>query len=170
MAAWLFVQPGKPESFQAIAGSFFQQYWRVGQVWRSLVAMIAFPVIYFFFGSLISPIVLPYYQQLGGALMIPDLGTLLPVLFLRSFIFLVSCFMLLAAWQKTRLSLALWLGVAMFMLVGGIGLLVGSFLPAVLRVVHSVEILTDSLCYAAVLALLFRSTKSKPQLNVEESE
>ncbi len=163
VAAWLFAQPGKPEPFQAIAGSFFRQYRSVGWVWRSLVAIVAFPVIYFFFGSLISPIVLPYYQQQGGALMIPGLGTLLPVLFLRSVIFLVSCFMILAAWQKTRLSLALWLGVAMFMLVGGIGLLVGSFLPAVLRVVHSFEILADSLCYTAVLALLFRSAKVEPQ-------
>jgi hypothetical protein len=41
------------------------------------------------------------------------------------------------------------------MLVGGIGLLVGSFLPTILRVVHGLEILADSLCYTVVLSFLF---------------
>ena len=166
-AAWLFPPINRPGPFRAIAASFFQQFGSAGWIWRCLTAIAAFPAIYYFFGSLISPIVLPYYQQ-GGELMIPGLRTLLPVLLLRSIFFLVSSFMIVAAWGKTRLSLTLSLGVAMFMLVGGIGMLLGSFLPMVLRVVHSFEILADSMCYAAVLALLFRSRKVEPQMQPDE--
>ncbi len=96
--------------------------------------------------------------------MIPALGTLLPVLFLRSIFFLVSSFMILVTWGKTRLWLWLSLSVAMFMLVGGIGMLLGSFLPNILRVVHSFEILADSLAYVGALVLLFRSARVKPQV------
>jgi hypothetical protein len=95
--------------------------------------------------------------------MIPSLGTVLPVLFLRSFLFLVSSFMIVLVWGKTRLSLLLWLGVTMFMLVGGIGMLLGSFLPNILRIVHSFEILADSFAYVAVLVFLFRSPRVEAQ-------
>jgi hypothetical protein len=167
-AAWLFPPASKSIPFSSFAGAFFKQYNSIGWVWRILAAIVAFPVIYYLFGSLISPIVMPYYQQQGGELVIPGLGVLLPVLFLRSVIFLASCFMILAAWRTTRLSLALWLGAAMFMLVGGIGLLVGSFLPTILRVVHSFEILADSFSYAAVLVLLFRSAKVAPHVQADK--
>jgi hypothetical protein len=167
-AAWLFSPAGKTESFLTNTAPFFGQFGHTGWIWRCLAAIGAFPAIYYFFGSLISPIVLPFYQQQGGSLVIPGLGTLLPVLFLRSFIFLVSCFMVVAAWQKTRISLFLSLGVTMFVLVGGIALLIGSFLPAILRVVHSFEILADSFSYAAVLVLLFRSGNVQPKLDAKK--
>jgi hypothetical protein len=169
-AAWLFSPVGKPEPARNNTTPFFRQFRTSGWIWRSLAAIGAFPAIYYFFGSLISPIVLPYYQQQGGSLVIPGLGTLLPVLFLRSLIFLISCIMILAGWKKTRLSLFLSLGVTMFILVGGIELLIGSFLPAILRVVHSFEILADSLSYAAVLVLLFRSGRMEPQMDADKIE
>jgi hypothetical protein len=169
-AAWLFAPVVKSEPIRTNLAPFFRQFTRTGWVWRCLAAIAAFPAIYYFFGSLISPIVLPYYQQPGGSLVIPALGTLLPVLFLRSFIFLVSCFMILATWQDTRLSLFLILGATMFMLVGGIGMLLGSFLPAFLRMVHSVEILADSLSYVAVLTWLFRSGMVKLPVGTEKIE
>ena len=155
-AAWLFPSRAKPEPLRVASAPFFRKFGGAGWAWRVLAAVAAFPVIYYLFGMLISPIVLPYYQQAGSGLTIPGLGTLLPVLFLRSFFFLAASFMIVAAWGKTRLSLALGLGLTMFMLVGGIGLLVASFLPGVLRVVHSFEILADSLCYVTALVLLFR--------------
>jgi hypothetical protein len=154
--AWFFPPAYQPEPLWITVATFFRRYRSSDCAWRFLAAIVAFPVIYYFFGWLISPIVVPYYQQQGGSLVIPSLGILLPVLFFRSSIFLVSCFMVLVAWRSTRFSLALSLGAAMFMLVGGIGLMVASFLPAILRVVHSFEILADSLCYAIALSLLFR--------------
>jgi hypothetical protein len=76
--------------------------------------------------------------------------------FLRSLLFLLACLPVLIAWQKSRRSLLLSLGWALFVLVGLLNLLQAIWLPATLRLVHTLEILADSFVYAWVLVMLFR--------------
>jgi hypothetical protein len=83
------------------------------------------------------------------------MSTLLPVLLLRSALLLLISLPILAAWQASRRGLILGLGLGHFAAVGLGGLIQAPFFPAVLRWVHGVEILFDSMVYAWVLALLF---------------
>lgn len=50
--------------------------------------------------------------------------------------------------------LFLTLGLAMFILVGGIGMIEAYWLPSVLRITHSLEIFADEMVYAGALVLL----------------
>jgi hypothetical protein len=83
---------------------FFAQFNRRQWVWRALAGLLAFPAVYYLFGSLIAPIVLPYYQQNVAGLAIPSLSVLLPVLFLRGVLFLASCLPVVIAWNGSRLG------------------------------------------------------------------
>lgn len=120
---------------------------------RLLLAWLAFPVCYFFFGMIIAPIVTPHYEQLDF-LIIPEMPTLLSVLFLRSALFLAVSLPIVAYWNRSRGSLALALGMGHFTAVGLSGLIQATFFPAVLRWTHGVEILADSMFYALALAWL----------------
>jgi hypothetical protein len=123
---------------------------------RGLIAWLAWPFIYFFFGACVAPIVVPYYQN-GSipGLHIPPLSTIFAMQLLRSLIFMASSLPLIALWKGSRRGLWLALGLAHAVAVGIYGLAAGTFLPAVLRLTHGVEIACDSFAYAGLLVLLF---------------
>jgi hypothetical protein len=143
-----FGQPGRPAGFPG----------RSWLTWtgRGLIAWLAWPVIYFFFGLCVAPIVIPYY--LGGVLHgihIPPVSTLFAVQLLRSMIFLASSLPLIALWKGSRRSLWLALGLAHAVAVGIYVMVSWTAAPGVLRITHSAEITCDSFAYAGLLVLLF---------------
>jgi len=118
------------------------------------LAVLAFPVIYFLFGLIASPILTPHYEGLDF-LILPPLATMLKVVAIRSVLLLLVSLPIIAGWRRSRASLVLALGFGHFVAVGFAGLVQAPFFPAALRWTHGVEILADSMCYAAVLAWLF---------------
>ena len=116
-------------------------------MWRILLAFLAFPLIYLAFGRLIAPLVIDYYQQGLFGLSLPDWNQILPILFVRSFLFLIACLPVLIAWNGSNRGLFLTLGLTLFLLVGGLSMLQAYWMPATLRVVHSLEILADEMVY-----------------------
>ncbi|MHC4430485.1 MAG: hypothetical protein ACYTBS_01470 [Planctomycetota bacterium] len=58
-------------------------------------------------------------------------------------------------WSGSRRHLAIYLGLAFFVLVGLFNMIQSYWLAPVLLVLHNAEILADSVAYAGVLALLF---------------
>ncbi len=122
---------------------------RVAAIW------LAWPFIYFFFGSCVAPIVVPYYNAGIAGLRIPALSTILAVQLVRSVIFLAASLRFIALWKGSRRGLWFALGMAHAFTVGFYGLVGATFLPMVLRVAHSVEITGDSFAYAGLLVLLF---------------
>jgi len=122
---------------------------RVAAVW------LAWPFIYFFFGSCVAPIVVPYYNAGIAGLRIPALSTILAVQLVRSVIFLAASLPFIALWKGSRRGLWFALGMAHAFTVGFYGLVGATFLPMVLRVAHSAEIAGDSFAYAGLLVLLF---------------
>jgi hypothetical protein len=122
---------------------------RVAAVW------LAWPVIYFFFGACVSPIVVPYYNAGIAGLRIPALSTILAVQLVRSVIFLAASLPFIALWKGSRRGLWFTLGLAHAFTVGLYGLVGATFLPMILRITHSVEIAGDSFAYAGLLVLLF---------------
>jgi hypothetical protein len=123
--------------------------------WRLLTAWLAFPVIYIFFGMFAGPFVVPFYKDPTFGLTLPGWSTIFPVVLLRSALALAVTLPVLVLWSRSRRALIASLAVAVFAMMGLIGLLSAPFFPPTLRVVHSIEILGDAVVYAWVLVRLF---------------
>lgn len=152
---WLFGTEGEPAGFP-------HRGWR-NWSGRGIAAWLAWPVIYFLFGMMVSPIVLPYYRAGVAGLHIPPLSTIVLVQLVRSLVFLFASLPFLALWRGSRGGLWFALGLAL-MFVGGVyGLAGATFLPWVLRLTHCVEIGCDSFAYAGLLVLLFTAPVARSQ-------
>jgi len=123
--------------------------------WRVVVAWIAFPAIYLFFGMLAAPFVVPVYQTQDFGLTLPGMGTIVPVALGRSALYLAVTLPLILGWSRSRRSLIWSLSLAFFAMMGLIGLATAYFFPPVLRITHSIEILGDAVVYAWLLVTLF---------------
>lgn len=152
--AWLFPPRKQTESFTHSWQTHFQQRSAKAWAWRLPLAAVSFMPIYYFFGTLVVPFVGDYYEAGAFGLAAPPLATLLAVLLLRSFLFLLACLPVVVAWRGTRRNLWLSLGFALFVLVGLIYMLAGTWLPPFMRAIHSLEILADSFVHAAALVWL----------------
>jgi hypothetical protein len=152
--AWLFPPVVKGDTIWDRARAFLAGRSPGQWAWRLLAALAAFPVAYVFFGSLVPSFIIEYYRQQMMGLSMPGWGQIIPVVFLRSLLFLLACLPVLVAWQKSRLSLFITLGAALFILVGGLPMLQAYWYPPVMRLVHSLEILADSFAHAGALVVL----------------
>jgi hypothetical protein len=150
-ATWLF----RPESTDLAPESTFAERSLSNWWWRVVVAWLAFPAIYIFFGMLAAPFVVPVYQAQDFGLTLPGFSTMIPVALARSALYLAVTIPLLVNWARSRRALFWTLAVAFFAMMGLIGLLTTTFFPPVLRITHSIEILGDALVYSWLLAALF---------------
>jgi len=149
----LFAAPSG-EDFRERAAAFFSG-WKQGKLAARIgLAVLAFPFFYYLFGMMVAPIVTPHYARLDF-LITPPLPTMLKVLFTRSVLLLLVSLPVIVAWRESRGRLILALGIGHFVAVGLAALIQATFFPAVLRWTHGIEILADSICYAAALAWLF---------------
>lgn len=153
--AWLFPPQNKKPEFVVSAKNFFAERTLKAWLWRILAALLAFPLIYLTFGRLIAPLVVDFYEQGLFGLSLPGWNQIIPILLIRSVLFLLACLPILIAWQSSNRSLFLTLGLSLFLLVGGLNMLQAYWMPAQLRIIHSLEILVDELVYSAVLVALF---------------
>jgi len=132
--------------------------------WRLLLAWLAFPVIYYFFGALIYPLVADVYAQQDSGLQVPGQALVLGAVSIRSLFFLLASIPILVNWRRSRRGLVLSLAAAFTAMVGVAGLIESTWMPTQLRIVHSIEIIADSLVHAWVLVALLvpRSPESDP--------
>ncbi|HUU15655.1 MAG TPA: hypothetical protein VMW72_00780 [Sedimentisphaerales bacterium] len=155
VTALLFKPAGKGESFSLLVSRFFSGRSSGEWAWRFVAAVCAFPVIYWTFGMMVAPWVIEYYKQGQFGLTLPGTGVIVLVQLLRSSLFFLAAIPILIVSSGSRLKLTVRLGFAFFVLVGLFGMIQAYWLAPVLLVVHSVEILVDSVVYAGVLSLLF---------------
>jgi hypothetical protein len=134
-------------------------------VWRLLVASVIFAPIYLVFGRLVLPVVEEYYQQQAYGLVAPTWQQLLPILLVRSVLFMLACLPIVMTWQASRRSLVLSLGFALFVLAGMVPLLQAYWMPVTLRIPHLLEILADSYVYAWALAWLLGTENIQPVMH-----
>jgi len=159
-AIWLYrPEPTAPAIASAFAARPVSSWW-----WRVVIAWLAFPAIYLFFGMLAAPLVVPVYQTQDFGLTLPGMGTIIPVALCRSAIYLVVTIPLIVSWSRSRRSLIWSLSIAFFAMMGLIGLVTATFFPPVLRMTHSIEILGDSVVYAWLLVALF-APKVRHEIN-----
>jgi hypothetical protein len=157
--------PAPSETSLAAKTTEFFSHWKPGRLaLRLLLAVLAFPVVYFFFGMIVAPIVTPYYAELEF-LKIPPITTLIPVLHLRSALIFLVTLPIIIGWDGSRSKFILGLALGNAAAVGLGGLVQVTFFPAVLQWTHGIEILADGIVYAWILALLFVPKDSRIELS-----
>jgi hypothetical protein len=156
--AVLFSPEHRGRSFATSMRQFFARRSATEWGWRIPLAALAFMPIYLFFGRLVVPFTYEYYLQELVGLSAPGWGQILPVLFMRSVLFLAASLPVLLTWGKSRRGLVLSLGFALFVLVGAVGLIGGYWMPVSMRLFHGFEILADSLVYSWVIVILLWGT------------
>jgi hypothetical protein len=162
VVAWLFParskEPGPAATMKALWGRHTVSGW----VWRVALGLVLFMPIYYFFGLLVIPFTEEYYRQGLYGLRIPPLDQLLVILFVRSVLFFVACLPIVMAWQSSKRNLVLYLGLALFYLVGFQSLLIATWMPWALRLPHLLEILADEFVYGAALVMLLGIGQPRP--------
>ncbi len=147
------------ERFGGQLRSFFAGRTAAEWAWRLLLAFLAFPLAYILFGLLVKPFTYEFYVQQQMGLTAPGWGQILPVLALRSLLFLLAILPVLIVWQSSRASLFVTLGVLLFLLVGGLSMLSAIWYTPVVRIAHGLEILADSFAQAGALVYLLVQAK-----------
>ena len=158
VAAFLHPQE-QGENFIARTKSFFTGRTPIEWTWRLLLSYLAFPFAYILFGLMVKPFTYEFYVQQQLGLMAPGWGQIIPVLALRSLLFLLVILPVLIAWKSSRNSLFLTLGFVLFLLVGGLSLLQAIWYPPIIRIAHGLEILADSFVHAGIVVYLLVQKK-----------
>lgn len=154
VVAALFRPESRGQGFAAHVRAFVARRPAAQWAWRVPLAAVTFMPIYLFFGRLVVPFTYEYYRQELVGLTAPGWDQILPVLFVRSVLFLAASLPVLLVWSKSRRTLVFSLGFALFVLVGGMGLIGGYWMPVSIRLFHGLEILADSMVHAGVLVIL----------------
>ena len=132
----------------------FSRRSRSSWIWRILIASAAYFPIYFFFGALISPFVLPYYSSVAFGLRIPPFTVIVPLELFRGFVYTLVLLPLLAATVGSRTTKLVALAATLYVPGGLIALLGNQLMPPQIIPFHALEILADSIAYALVLSRL----------------
>lgn len=131
---------------------------RIGWIWRFIVVASSWLVIYYAFGSIVRPYVLPFYEDpdFPYQLVLPSARIVLVVQFIRGFIYVGSLTPLLVS-LRSNLKELIMVMTGFVYIGGGLGIfvIVESF-PAFLRVVHGLEIFADSLFFGVMISCLLR--------------
>lgn len=161
--ALLFPAGSREPSTIAAVKEFFAHRSVGAWAWRLALGAVAFMPIYFGFGLLVVPFTSDYYRQNMFGLSMPTIDQILTILFVRSVLFLLACLPVVIWWQKSDRDLFWRLGLALFVLVGLVFMLISTWLPLYVRFPHSLEILADEFVYAGVLVLLLGKRSPAPQ-------
>jgi len=151
----LFPSVSSPLSLSRLLSAYFRA--RPGQL-RLLAGSVSYFPVYFFFGALVSPFVIPYYtdQSLGLGLTIPSFYILVPIELLRGLLFVLALVPIIAAVKFSTKSTFIFLALFLYVIGAFVPFVAGTTLPWILKLYHSLEILADSIVYAAILAFLFK--------------
>jgi hypothetical protein len=156
----LFVSKELTKSFREEIKKYFDQASRSSWTLCIVAASLVYFPIYFAFGALISPIAIPYYQDSTMGLRIPSFAVMVPLEFVRGFLYVLALLPFIAILQVRREYV--YAGTASLLYVAGAfaPFLAGSALPVQLRAVHGLEILGDCLVYGAALVYLLNPGRS----------
>jgi hypothetical protein len=121
--------------------------------WRFGLASLSYLPIYYLFGMIVAPFVLPYYDNpdLGLNLRVPSIGVILPLEIGRGLLYALTLFPLIAVLRGTYLTRALWVGLTIAVLGSWVPMLQAVHWTPVLRLAHGLEITADSFVQGIVL-------------------
>ncbi len=126
---------------------------------RIAVGTLSYFPVYFFFGMLVSPFVMPYYSDPSLGLMVPPFTVIIPVEILRGFLYVATLIPMAASLEDDRRTNALAFAGIMFIAGAFIPLLADQGLPPQIIPYHLTEIFADSAVYGYVLTRVFAKKK-----------
>lgn len=156
-SAVLLLQPHGSVGIMTALKSHLASRSRRSWLKRMLVASAAYFPVYFIFGVIVSPFVVPYYSRSSSGLVIPPIQTIVALELLRGFFYAAVLLVVFAGIKGDRKS--------DFRAASALLYIPGAFLPLVsgmmsLSVIsqvapyHMVELLADSVVYGYVAARL----------------
>ena len=140
----------------------------VSWAWRFGLAALSYLPIYFAFGMIVAPFVLPYYNNpdLGLNLVVPGFGVILPLEIGRGLLYALTLFPLIAVLRGGLGSKTFWVGLTIAVLGSWVPMLQAPGWPLVLRMAHGLEITADAFVQGFVLTWLL-ATKQSSDLATE---
>jgi hypothetical protein len=133
-----------------------------GSWWRPLLAFLALPAIEIVTGLLAQPLLSRVVTEETPGLVIPAAPVVMGTLFLKSGLLLAVITPIVRVWARSRLSLTISLGVALFVLSGLVGLLQATWWPIAMRIALAFQILVTSVAYSAAMAALLAPDTKAP--------
>jgi len=132
---------------------------RGGSGWamRVLAGALCYFPVYFFFGMLVSPFVMPYYRDPSFGLVVPPFTVIVPLEVFRGLMYVACLLPIVAALSSGRRITAIALTGMLFIPGALLPLLADQGLPAPIIPFHLVEIFADSAVYSYVLARLLEA-------------
>jgi hypothetical protein len=133
-------------------------------LWRVLTAGALYLPAYWVFGMAAYSIVHPYYENttLGLGLQVPAAEVIVPLEIVRGIGFVLVLLPLMSLLPNARWSFVGWLWLVIALLSGWEPLLIATFLPGVVRLVHGTEITMDALAQAVAIAEVLGSRVGRP--------
>jgi len=163
LAGAILFRPAEVQSFSEIRREYFGRRSLAQFAGRFGIASVLWMVIYFIFGAIVAPYVLPYYTDggVGYELVLPDLQVILGLQLLRGFILVLLILPLVISinldWKPLAASITslLYIGGALAVF------LISEQYPLVLRMIHGMEMLADAIFAGIVIAYLLGKRSSK---------
>lgn len=153
VAGYFLSLKGEDTSLLLALKEYFAQgtpfYWGL----RIIIASIVFFPIYFFFGALVSPFILEYYQN-SSPLKIPPFSVIIPLEFFRGFLYVLTLLPVIAVSTGEKRSTFFILLALLFIFGAFIPFMSAPTLPPAIIPFHLVEIFADSVVYGYVLIRL----------------
>jgi hypothetical protein len=162
----LFGNPDRQKSFSGAVRGFFDHRTIAQWALRLSLVLLAFPVVYFFFGMPVGLMVGKFYQDQSFDLRLPSLGVVIGVQLVRSLIALLAVLPILVVWPASRWRFAWTFGLNLFVVAGLYGLLQAYWMPWTLRSIHTVELFLDSMVYAWLVTGLLLPRVAAPVVDV----
>ncbi len=167
-AGLLFYPKGEITSFNQLRREYITGWTSSQFEMRFIVASMMWLVIYYTIGSIIAPLVLPYYTDgsVGYSLALPAVEIVILLQTIRGFIYVLSVLPIVISANLNKKSLAIIL-VALLYIAGALAVFVISEqFPVFLRIVHGIELFVDSLIAGIVIAYIL----GKPGESVQRLE
>ncbi|MEM4616239.1 MAG: hypothetical protein QXY19_04460 [Archaeoglobaceae archaeon] len=133
---------------------YFLSRGRKDWIFRFSLTSLLFPLIYFFFGYIFTPITASYYINSPLGLKIPEIGVIIPIEILRGFIYNLTFIPLLALLKMQILRLGFYFSLLLAVIGAIVPLMVAVTWPLELRFGHAIEMTLDSFAQGFMISLL----------------
>ncbi|MFW9920277.1 MAG: hypothetical protein ACFFED_11800 [Candidatus Thorarchaeota archaeon] len=162
-AGVLFKPEGEVTGFRDMKNQFFNNFTSSSFGLRFILASVLWMGIYFVFGSIVAPLVLPYYTAPGSPfnLVLPSIEVILSLQTLRGFIYTIGVLPLVISLDIDKRGLA-FIMISLLYIGGALAVFIISEQFAVfLRVIHGIELFADSVFAGLVISALLGKPKSE---------
>jgi len=135
-----------------------------GIAWRLALAWLCYPPLYYLMGLVVAPFTKSYYADPSHALglALPSVPAIWAMQVLRGALFLLAVLPLLLSWRGSRRGLWLWMGTLIFAQIAIQVILQATWLPAAVRIPHSLELLADSFVQAFLYSRILYPARERP--------